>query len=228
MYGFVKKRVRLLYVTSARSIQLDVFVKNIWFDGAKSLAVKVIQDDLKALTFDPNTARADIAVLVCSVEDGWEICKILDALHLPCQRNFESQEENRQLYQQYRGDTNKFKQELDNLRRGYKAGFWMQGGRIKVSTIHSFKGWELSNILVFFNINESQIEKSALLYTAITRSQQCLTIYNTDLDFYDFGNLAISENYANSHPQRESIQLQTHKNSFSEVVRIPEYDDIPF
>ena len=215
-------------VTSTKAVQGDIFVKNIWFDGAKSLAVKVIQDDLKALTLDPNTARADIAVLVCSIEDGWEICKILDALHLPCQRNFESQEEHRQLYQQYRGDINKFKQELDNLRRGYKAGFWMQGGRIKVSTIHSFKGWELSNILVFFNTNKSQIEKSALLYTAITRSQQCLTIYNTDLDFYDFGNLAISENYANSHPQRESTQLQTHKNSFSEVVRIPEYDDIPF
>jgi len=165
---------------------------------------------------------------VCSVEDGREICKVLDALHLPCQRNFESQEEYRQLYQQYGGDINKFKQELDNLRRCYKAGFWMQGGRIKVCTIHSFKGWELSNILVFFNTNDSQIEKAALLYTGITRSQQCLTIYNTDLDFYDFGSLAISEGYVNSHAQRESTQLKNQKNSSSEFISIPEYDDIPF
>ena len=215
-------------VTSTKAVQGDVFVKNVWFDGTKSTAIKAIQDDLQALTLDPNTARADIAVLVCSVEDGWDICKILDNLHLPCQRNFESQDEYRQLYQQYREDINKFKQELDKLRRCYKAGFWMQGGRIKVCTIHSFKGWELSNILVFFNTNDSQIEKAALLYTGITRSQQCLTVYNTDLDFYDFGNLAISQGYANSHPQRESTQLQTRKNSSSEVVRIPEYDEIPF
>ena len=118
-------------VTSTKAVQGDVFVKNVWFDGTKSTAIKAIQDDIQALTLDPNTARADIAVLVCSVEDGWEICQVLNALHLPCQRNFESQDEYRQLYQQYKGDINKFKQELYNLRRCYKAGFWMQGGRIK-------------------------------------------------------------------------------------------------
>ena len=156
------------------------------------------------------------------------LCKILEELNLPCQKNFESREENKILHERHKEDKQKFKQEQDDLRRCYKAGFWMQGGRVKVCTIHSFKGWELSNILVFFQTNESQKEKAALLYTSITRSQQCLTIYNTDLDFYDFGSLAISEGYVNSHPQRELTQLQDQKNSSSEFISLPEYDDIPF
>ena len=59
------------------------------------------------------------------------------------------------------------------LRRGYKCGFWMQTGKIKVSTIHSFKGWELSNILVLFApVKPQEGDKISLLYTAITRSQE--------------------------------------------------------
>ena len=106
----------------------------------------------------------------------------------------------------------------------------MQGGRIKVCTIHSFKGWELSNILVFFNTNDSQIEKAALLYTGITRSQQCLTIYNIDPDFYDFGSLAISEGYINSHSEREKIPpkiiLNKRISSFKPIKQ-QECEDIP-
>ena len=187
-------------VTSVKTYQGNLFVRNIWFNGTKEEVVNAIKEDIKNLVQDRNTARADIAILICTVEDGWQICKALAEIKLPYQQNFESQEQNQTLYNLYGDDYEEFKKKRDELRRGYKAGFWMQGGKIKVCTIHSFKGWELSNILVFFNPEEEQDQaKVPLLYTAITRSQQYLTIYNSDLDLNPFSKVAISEGYIEKH-----------------------------
>ncbi|AUS98938.1 hypothetical protein CLI64_00145 [Nostoc sp. CENA543] len=190
-------------VKSIKSVQGNLFVRNIWFDGTKKQVVKTIKEDVNNLIHDRNVARADIAILVCTVEDGWQICKALDELSLPYQQNFESQEENQEIYRLYGNNYEEFEKKRDELRRGYKAGFWMQGGKIKVCTIHSFKGWELSNILVFFNPEEEQHEaKVPLLYTAITRSQEYLTIYNSDSNLTLFGKFAISELYIEPHPSQ--------------------------
>ena len=198
-------------VASAKFLQGEIFKRNvgsnIWFDGAKDEIVKAIREDIKILVQTRDTARADIAILVCTVKDGWQVCQVLDELKLPKpQCNFESREEHNQLYQLYGQNKDIFKEKLDEIRRRYKAGFWMQGGRIKVCTIHSFKGWELSNILVFFNPEEEQEQaKVPLLYTAITRSQQNLTIYNTDLKLSQFGKIATLENYIKQHPSQREI-----------------------
>ncbi len=162
--------------------------------------------------------------LVCSVRDGWSVCNILDQLSLPYQRNFESWAEYQQLKQKINKEcANHSPQERDkelerqrkDVRRGYKTGFWMQGGRIKVCTIHSFKGWELSNILVLFNPAEPQKgiktiispedegneDAIALLYTAITRSQENLTVYNSYESLVEFGKKAITKGYAEGHSE---------------------------
>ncbi len=188
-------------VNSKQFIQGNLFIRNLWFNGTKNEIVSTIREDVINLVQDRKTAHPDIAILVCTVKNGWQVCQILDELNLPePQRNFESKEEHDKLYQLYGQDRDKFKKKLDELRRRYKAGFWMQGGKIKVCTIHSFKGWELSNILVFFNPEEEQEQaKVPLLYTAITRSQQNLTIYNADLKLSQFGEMAISKNYIEQH-----------------------------
>ena len=189
-------------VESIKFFQGELFVHNVWFDGTTDEIANAIREDIRNFVQARNTARADIAILVCTVKDGWQVCQVLDELKLPKpQCNFESREEHNQLYQLYGHNKDIFKEKLDELRRRYKAGFWMQGGRIKVCTIHSFKGWELSNILVFFNPEEEQEQaKVPLLYTAITRSQQNLTIYNADLKLSQFGKIATLENYIEQHP----------------------------
>jgi len=190
-------------VESIKSPQGNLLVRNLWFDGTNDEIVNVIREDVKDLVQDKNTARADIAILVCTVNDGWQVCQVLDELKLPKpQCNFESKEDNTKLFNKCKDEQKNFKEELNKLRRSYKASFWMQGGRIKVCTIHSFKGWELNNILVFFNPEEEQEEaKVPLLYTAITRTQQNLTIYNADLKLSQFGKIVISENYIEQHPK---------------------------
>ncbi|MCG6138481.1 MAG: AAA family ATPase [Nostoc sp. LLA-1] len=203
LYTWAKQESESGTVTSVKAVQRNLFVRNIWVDGTKDEVVNAIKEDVRNLVQDKNTARADIAILICTVEDGWRICQALDELQLPYQQNFESQEENKEIYRLYGNNYEQLKRKRDELRRAYKAGFWMQGGRIKICTIHSFKGWELSNIFVFFNPEEEQAQaKVSLLYTAITRSQQSLTIYNLDSDLTSFGKIAISELYIEQYPSK--------------------------
>jgi superfamily I DNA/RNA helicase len=57
--------------------------------------------------------------------------------------------------------------------------FEMNRGSLKISTIHSFKGWE-SNvvILILDQINTSNESLDELIYTGISRSAEQLFIIN--------------------------------------------------
>lgn len=166
-----------------------LFAWNFWYNGERERCLRAIRDDLADLIATGELrAPADTAVLVCSVADGWAVCEVLESLNLPVQANFESRAEFEALRQLYEGGD--FLRAQREMRRGYKAAFWMQGGRVKVCTIHSFKGWELGRILVLFN-PVYEAGKHNLLYTAMTRSQGYLTVYNCDPDVNRFGQVAI-------------------------------------
>lgn len=166
-----------------------LFAWNYWYNGERERCLRALRDDLADLIATGELrAPADTAVLVCSVADGWAAREVLESLSLPAQANFESRAEFEALRALYEGGD--FIRALREMRRGYKAGFWMQGGRVKVCTIHSFKGWELGRILVLFN-PVYETGKHNLLYTAMTRSQGYLTVYNCDPDVNRFGQMAI-------------------------------------
>jgi superfamily I DNA/RNA helicase len=83
-----------------------------------------------------------------------------------------------QKYPQYRQLTKSLKQVRDNK----KYHFWYDRGTLKLSTIHSFKGWEANTL---FLILEEQFDGSdfmtsfeELIYTAITRSKTNLVVLN--------------------------------------------------
>ncbi len=71
----------------------------------------------------------------------------------------------------------------------HKKAFWMGDGRLKMSTIHSFKGWEVPNVIVvipsLIRIDD-QIPDS-VLYTAITRSKENLIVINANARYWEFG-----------------------------------------
>jgi superfamily I DNA/RNA helicase len=66
---------------------------------------------------------------------------------------------------------------LKFIRDNKKMNFYMNSGTVKISTIHSFKGWECENL---FLIIEKRISISfdEILYTGITRSRTNLIIIN--------------------------------------------------
>ncbi len=72
--------------------------------------------------------------------------------------------------------------EIRQVRRVKKVGFRLNGGTIKLSTIHSFKGWEIPTL---FLIIDSDVDE--VIYTAITRARHNIVIFNTHGNkYYDF------------------------------------------
>lgn len=79
-----------------------------------------------------------------------------------------------------------------SLSRRNKKSFQMGDGRIKVSTIHSFKGWELLNVLILIPSEaeyegESLEELDKLIYTALTRARLNVIVYNRHPRYRSFG-----------------------------------------
>ena len=65
-------------------------------------------------------------------------------------------------------DKSAFEDKIYSIRRHKKFHFWMKTGVMKLSTIHSFKGWESRALVIF--IGQSVDKKSlALIYTGLTR-----------------------------------------------------------
>ena len=81
-----------------------------------------------------------------------------------------------------------FEDGYDKKYHRHKKAFWMGDSRLKMSTIHSFKGWEVPNVIVViptFNPNDKKLDM--IVYTAMTRSQENLIIINANVRYREFG-----------------------------------------
>jgi hypothetical protein len=92
---------------------------------------------------------------------------------------FESQEE----YEKIKDNP----KEIEKVRRRKKNHFWMKTGTVKLSTVHSFKGWEIDTLFLFIENGEdsNQFTNVELIYTALTRARRNLIVFNLDNMKYD-------------------------------------------
>ena len=66
--------------------------------------------------------------------------------------------------------------------------FWMGDSRLKMSTIHSFKGWELINVIILTPAKEENYnELDHILYTSITRSRANMIVFNRLEKYNEYG-----------------------------------------
>ena len=182
-------------VESAPPLQGELiqWLKPAWFQGDEQPMMHSLTDEIRRLIDeDRSGAFADMVILVCTVEDGWAVCDHLEAMRRPFICNFESREEYDCLAELYAAE--QLKEKREQIRRARKIAFRMQTGCIKVCTIHSFKGWELKRVLIYFRLQEKQYPvRVPLLYTAVTRTQDSLAIFNADPALFKFGRLAAQE-----------------------------------
>lgn len=81
-----------------------------------------------------------------------------------------------------------FSADFDFIRNNKKYNFWMNTGNIKISSIHSFKGWESDTIfLILQKKKPGDPSFDELLYTGITRTISNLVVIN-------LGNIEYHEN----------------------------------
>ncbi len=89
-----------------------------------------------------------------------------------------------------------FTADYDFIRNNKKFNFWMNTGNIKISSIHSFKGWESDTVfLILQNRKEGDPSFDELLYTGITRTRSNLIIINLGNKEYDQNIRRLIENY---------------------------------
>ena len=70
--------------------------------------------------------------------------------------------------------------DLEMIRKNKKIHFYMNSGTVKISTVHSFKGWESEMLFLILEKKYSQMQMTfdEFLYTGITRSRENLIIIN--------------------------------------------------
>ncbi|NRS87780.1 hypothetical protein HNQ02_000687 [Flavobacterium sp. 7E] len=80
------------------------------------------------------------------------------------------------------------KDSIKLLRNNKKLHFYMNSGTVKLSTIHSFKGWESDIVFLIVEKNHANVEGTfdEILYTGLTRTKKNLVIIN-------FGNMEYHE-----------------------------------
>lgn len=133
------------------------------FEEAKNSTIEMIN----YLTRTQNVHPQDIVILVSTHSEGWSLVKTIERQGIKVNHVFE--------------DANRSHQ--------HKQAFWMNDGRLKMSTIHSFKGWEVLNVIIITPPDEDRVEENfdALLYVAITRSRQNLIVFNQNSKYRDYG-----------------------------------------
>ncbi|EOZ91929.1 DNA helicase II related protein [Indibacter alkaliphilus LW1] len=67
---------------------------------------------------------------------------------------------------------------LKMIRNNKKIHFYMNSGTVKISTIHSFKGWESETVFLILEDYNFQMTFDEILYTGITRTRANLILIN--------------------------------------------------
>ena len=141
--------------------------------------------------FKDNSASNDD---VCILSQGISYVRLFDKAlrdrNYPTITAFEPEELYQEFCKKYPVDGEKRKLELHNLRRPFKKSFNMESGRIKLSTIHSYKGWGIPvEILIIggdlAEDDEISFLSDELVYVGITRAVMHLIIINIGNDKYD-------------------------------------------
>ena len=76
---------------------------------------------------------------------------------------------------------------LEDIRKNKKNHFWINTGTIKLSTVHSFKGWEIHTLFLIIENEEETTDSTMeeLIYTGLTRARANLFVMNLGNPKYD-------------------------------------------
>jgi len=85
---------------------------------------------------------------------------------------------------------------LEEIRKIKKNHFWMKTGTIKLSTVHSFKGWEIDTLFLFIESGEDEFTNAEIIYTGLTRARKNLIVFNLgNIKYDDFFRIEIEQKF---------------------------------
>lgn len=162
-----------------------------------SWMVKMIRLIKRENDYDSTKAFAEIGILLTIYDLTLAYPNMFDAiLNWYCNKFNTSLIDLRNLLNNEKEGYDKFSENLNTitngdtikkLRNNKKLHFYMNSGTVKLSTIHSFKGWESETVFLIIERNHTNVEATfdEILYTGLTRSRKNLIIINFGNEAYD-------------------------------------------
>ena len=141
----------------------------IWFEHSDYADMKNNSlNSIKWLIQDQNKKPSDIVLLVANHDHGKDIVD---------------------YFKKNKIESNNVFDERNASSRSKKLSFIMNDERLKICTIHSFKGWELPNVVILIPPEKIKLptKLELLLYVAMSRARENLIIHNVHPKFKDFG-----------------------------------------
>ena len=129
----------------------------------------------------------DIAILSVKVETIRKIDQKIQNMPEPYTTitTFESEDDYNKLARKI-ADKKELKTELEKIRRIAKYNFYMESGKVKLSTVHSFKGWGVDTVIFILEADDGfRPPTRELIFTAMTRAKEHLIIVNIGNKEYD-------------------------------------------
>jgi hypothetical protein len=162
---------------TTKSLDLGLF-KVVNTINVEEISRKIILE-MKQNDLHPN----DVTILASRIKTLRDIEKNLrKEYHQPTICTFETDEI-------YKEQNNSQFQEIENIRRIKKLHFQLNDGSIKLSTIHSFKGFESPNIFLILH----DFDNSEMIYTGLTRSKFNLVVFCSETNAYkNFFNMELT------------------------------------
>lgn len=160
--------------------QIDFVNRIIEYHYFHSFTSDILFEKIYNVLEKNNIHSSDVGVLCSKVEILRDLdFSIRTIKHENTTITFESKEE----YLASQNNNEKIKE----LRRFKKNYFYMKTGTVKLSTIHSFKGWEIDTLFLFIEKDEDDNEftNAELIYTGLTRAKNNLVIFNLGNNKYD-------------------------------------------
>ncbi|MCF2494283.1 nuclease-related domain-containing DEAD/DEAH box helicase [Dyadobacter chenhuakuii] len=114
---------------------------------------------------------------------------------------------------------------IEVIRRLRKNHFYMKTGTVKLSTIHSFKGWEIETLFLLIENGEKEkeFENAELVYTGLTRAKKNLIIFNLgNKEYHDFFRSEIEQSFVHQDTTTSRMldwdYIDTYKHYFNSIL----------
>lgn len=192
------------YELDSENEQLELDTKqDIKYEFNTDITYSQIFDKIYNYIEKYNIPHNNICILANKVEYLREIEQYARKKHnLSFERTFETKEQYDEIVKIVENEENyvhisekqqkrKIKEQSKKLQKIRKLHFNLDCDKIKISTTHSFKGWEIETLILIINAEDFDGNKE-LIYTALTRCKNNLLIFNkgnTELDNFFSENL---------------------------------------
>lgn len=136
---------------------------------------------IRSYESDINTAISDLFIIYGLYISYKEIFK--DSLYSVCNRYGCSVGKFLSIMAEFQVEFLNFREKIleldyEGIRRNMKFNFQMNTGNIKISSIHSFKGWESDTVFLLLPPEKTSESFDELIYTGLTRARSKLFIIN--------------------------------------------------